>query len=169
MSPMAELELTRNRDDRRLYEIAGVGTLRFEGLFSRRATAEAGAVAWSLYRRGVFRTAIEASDAMGAVVGSFDPRVLRRGGSLRWGDRDFELRPASMWAERYALASDERELAVFHGKSWGKRPVKITVDDPGLVEPGLLLFAAFVVRQLAEDASGNTAGASVATTAGAGG
>jgi hypothetical protein len=51
---MAELELTRSRDDRRLYGIAGVGTLRFGGLFSRRATAEAGAAAWSFDRRGLW-------------------------------------------------------------------------------------------------------------------
>ena len=163
---MAELELTRGRDDRRLYEIAGVGTLRFEGLFSRRATAEAGAAAWSFDRRGLWQTTIEASDASGAVVGSFSPRALRRGGSLRWDDRDFELQPASMWKERYALGDHDRELAVLDAKTWGKRPVRITIDEPSLMEPGLLLFAAFAVRQLAEDASANAGGASAAATAG---
>jgi hypothetical protein len=47
-------------------------------------------------------------------------------------------------------------------RGWGKRPVKITLDEPGLVEPGLLLFAAFVVRGLAEDASTAAGGASAA-------
>jgi hypothetical protein len=163
---MAELELTRSRDDRRLYEIVGVGTLRFEGLFSRRATAEAGAAAWSFARRGVWQTTIEAFDVTGAVVGSFAARSVRRGGSLRWGDRDFELRPASMWTERYALGDHERELAVLDARSWGKRPVMITVDEPSLVEAGLLLFAAFAVRQLAEDASATAGGASAAATTG---
>ena len=79
---------------------------------------------------------------------------MRRGGSLRWQDRDLELQPASMWKERYALADRDRELAVFDATSWGKRPVKITVDEPSLVEPGLLLFAAFIVRELGEDADG---------------
>jgi len=37
-------------------------------------------------------------------------------------------------------------------------------DDPAAVEPGLLLFAAFVVRGLAEDASG-AAGAAAGTAA----
>jgi hypothetical protein len=157
---MAELELTRSRDDRRLYEIAGVGTLRYGGLFSRRATAEAGAAAWSFDRRGFWQTTIEASDATGAAVGSFAPRNLRGGGSLRWGARDFELRPASMWTERYALADRDLELAVLDAKSWGKRPVRITVDEPNLVEPGLLLFAAFAVRQLAEDATATASGVS---------
>ena len=95
----------------------------------------------------------EASDATGAVVGSFDPRTLRRGGALAWRGREFELRPASAWRERYALADGERELAVLDGKSWGRRPVEVTIDDPNAVDPGLLLFAAFVVRRLAEDAA----------------
>jgi hypothetical protein len=63
------------------------------------------------------------------------------------------LRPASRWRERYALADGDHELAVFEGKGWGRRPVKITVDDPRAPDPGLLLFAAFVVRGLGEDAS----------------
>jgi hypothetical protein len=159
---MAELELTRSRDDGRRYEVEGVGALRLGGFFSRGATAEAGPDAWTFDRRGFLRTSIEATDATGAVVGSFDPRALRRGGSLRWGDHDFELRPASMWKERYALADGDRELAVLDGKAWGKRPVKIVLDEPGVVEPGLLLFAAFVVRGLAEDASTAASGASTA-------
>ena len=146
---MAELELTRSRDERRLYEVEGVGTLRFGGRLSRRAAAEAGTAAWSFDHRGFWRTRIEASDATGAVVGSFDPRKLRRGGSLRWDDRDFELRPASRWNERYALADHDRELAMLDAKGWGRRPVRITVDELSRVEPGLLLFAAFAVHHLA--------------------
>ena len=149
---MTELELRRSPDDRRLYEIDGVGTLRLGGLLSRGASAEAGATAWSFAGRGLWPARLEATDAIGDVVGSFQPRKLRRGGALRWGGRDLELRPASRWRERYALADGERELAVLDGKGWGRRPVRITVDDPGLVEPGLLLFAAFAVRRLAEDA-----------------
>jgi hypothetical protein len=159
---MAELELTRSRDDRRRYEVDGVGALRLGGFLSRGATAEAGTATWAFDRRGFWQTTIEATDAAGGLVGSFDPRTLRRGGSLRWGDRDLELRPASRWRERYALADGDRELAVLDGKGWGKRPVKITLDEPDFVEPGLLLFAAFVVRGLAEDASAAAGGASAA-------
>ena len=69
------------------------------------------------------------------------------------------LRPASRWRERHALADGDRELAVFEGKGWGRRPVKVTTDDPAALDPGLLLFAAFLVRGLAEDA-----GAAAVTT-----
>jgi hypothetical protein len=56
---------------------------------------------------------------------------------------------------------------VLDGKGWGRRPVKVIVDDPDTVEPELLLFAAFVVRGLAADAQGAAgAGASAAATGG---
>jgi hypothetical protein len=71
-----------------------------------------------------------------------------------------------MWKERYALADGARELAVLDGKGWGKRPVKVSLEDPGAVDPGLLLFCAYVVRGLAEDA-GATAGAGAAASTGA--
>ena len=76
------------------------------------------------------------------------------------------MRPASSWRDRYALADGDRELAILEGKSWGRRPVKFALDDPEAVDAGLLLFAAFVVRGLAEDAGASAAGASVAATGG---
>ena len=54
--------------------------------------------------------------------------------------------------------------AIFEAKGWGRRPVKVTIDESAPVEPGLLLFAAFVVKGLAEDAAGAAAGAAAATT-----
>jgi hypothetical protein len=95
-------------------------------------------------------------------VGEFEPRGLRRGGTLRWAGRELALRPASRSRERYALADGERELAVFDGKGWGRRPVALIVDDSAAVEPGLLLFGAFVVRGLASDASASAGGAAAA-------
>ena len=159
---MADLELTRTPDDRRLYALEGVGTLRLEGWSSRRAIAEAGAASWRIARRGFWQRAFEAVDAAGMTVGSFEPNTLRRGGAVHWEARELTLRPASMWRERYALAEGDRELATLDAKTWGKRPVRITVDEQ--IDPGLLLFAAFTVRQLAEDAS-STAGAGAATVA----
>lgn len=154
---MADLELTRAPGDRRLYVLDGVGTLRVEGFASRAATAEAGAKRWWLARRGFWRRRIQATDTGGIVVGEFEPSSLRRGGVVRWAGRELTLRPASRWRERYALADGDRELAVLDGKGWGRRPIQISVGDPGAVEPGLLLFAAFVVRGLAEDAGGAAA------------
>jgi hypothetical protein len=162
---MTELELTRSRDDRRRYDLEGVGALHLGGMFSRGARAEAGGTEWSFGRRGLFGSAMEAADAAGDVVGSFKAGAIKRGGPLEWRGRELALRPASMWKERYALADGDRELALIDGKAWGKRPVRVSLEDPGAVEPGLLLFCAYVVRGLAEDASA-TAGAGVAASTG---
>ncbi len=93
------------------------------------------------------------------------PAKLRSGGTLRWGERDLELR-ASLWRERYALADHDTELALLDARSWGKRPVTITIDEPRSVDPGLLLFAAFATRQLASDASASAGGASAVAATG---
>jgi hypothetical protein len=162
---MADLELTRTPNDRRLYALAGVGTVRLAGFGLRAATAEADGRSWRFGRRRFWQRAIQAIDAAGALVGEFEPRTLRRGGALRWAGRELSLRPASAWRERYALADGDRELAVLDGKGWGQRPVKVSVEDLGAVEPGLLLFATFVVRGLAEDAAGAAAGATASTAA----
>jgi hypothetical protein len=164
LQAMADLELTRTSGGRRIYALDGIGTLRLQGFASRGATAEAAGASWRIARRGFWQRRIEAIDAAGTVVGEFEPRGLLRGGTVRWAGRQLALRPASNWRERYALADGERELVVLDGKGWGRRPVKVTIDDSEAVEPGLLLFAAFVVRGLAEDA-GSAAGAGAATAA----
>ncbi|MEA2194514.1 MAG: hypothetical protein QOG42_948 [Solirubrobacteraceae bacterium] len=150
---MAELALTRSPGSRRRYELAGFGTLRLGGWASRWATAESGDRRWGFARRGIFRARIEATDAAGTVVGEFAGRSIKRGGTLRWGRREYVLKPDSRWRERYALSDVTGTLATLEGKGWGKRPVRVDVDDHAAFEPGLLLFAAFVVRALAEDAT----------------
>jgi hypothetical protein len=77
-----------------------------------------------------------------------------------------ELRPVSSWRERYALLDGERELARLDGKGWGKRPVAVSIDEASAVEPGLLLFAVYLVRRLADDA--NTAASAGSTRAATG-
>ena len=164
---MADLELERAPGDRRLYVLDGVGTLRLTGLFSRAATAEADGRTWRFDRGRFWQRGVGAMDLGGAVIGRFEPRTIRRGGTVRWAGRKLSLRPASSWRERYALVEDELELATFDGKGWGRRPVALTVEDGEHLDPGLLLFATFVVRGLAEDAG--SAGAGGATTAAASG
>jgi hypothetical protein len=160
-----ELELTRTPSDRRLYVLEGVGTLRLLGFGSRAALAEADGRTWRLGRRRFWQRDIQATDATGIVVGEFEPRTVRRGGVLRWAGRELSLRPASAWRERYAIADGDLELGILDGKGWGRRPVKVAVDDLDALEPGLLLFATFVVRGLAEDAGAAAgAGASAAAT-----
>jgi hypothetical protein len=150
---VADFELTRDRGDRRLYTLEGVGTLRLEGWGRRRASADAEGRGWQFARRGIWRAVIEACDAAGTPVGRFTAHGRRRGGTLQWAGRELSLRPASRWRERYARAEGDRELALFDAKGWGRRPVRVSVDDAARVEPGALLFAAFVVKDLAADAA----------------
>ena len=137
------------------------------GLAVATATAEAGGERWRFGRRRFWQRAIQATDETGTAVGDFKPRGLRRGGEVRWAGRELTLRAASSWRERYALATGDRGAAILDGKGWGRRPVKVIVDDREPLEPGLLLFATFVVRGLAEDASGAAgAGAGAAASGG---
>src|SRR3954468_11793465 len=137
-----ELELTRVPKDRRLYRLAGIGNVRLESWFARTGSAEADdGRSWRLGRRGLFGRLIEASDATGVAVGRFEPRQIRRGGMLRWGTRELELRPVGL-RERYILIEADRELAHLEAKGWGKRPVRISLAvDPGELDPGVLLYA----------------------------
>lgn len=166
---MPDLELTRTPGDRKLYVLEGAGTLRLRGWTGRSATAETtvGDRSWEISQRGVFRTVIEAFAATGTPIGAYEPRTFRRGGALTWEGRDYGLRAASVWKERYALTDGEgeRELAIIEGKGWGKRPVKVTVADPASLPPGLLLFAVYTVRALAENAQSAAGGAAAATGA----
>lgn len=146
-----DLELTRTGGDRRLYTLAGVGTLRLSGWGSRRGMAEADGQRWEIARRGVWRSTIAATGAAGSVAGEFQGRM--RGGVLRWSGRDLDLRREGMWRQRYVLSDGGRVVARIEGKSYGRRPVRVTVDDGVAFDPGLLLFAAFVVRALAADAA----------------
>lgn len=171
---MPDLELTRTPDDRRRFRLDGVGALYLRGWTGRSASAEteSGDRSWELSSRGVVSRVIEASDAAGTLVGAYEPRTFRRGGTLTWQSREYGLRPASAWKERYALTdpASDAELAIVEGKGWGKRPVKVTVADPSALPPGLLLFAVYVVRALAEDAqSAAGAGAAAAGAAAASG
>ena len=86
---MVDLELTRSRDDRRVCSLDGVGNLRLEGTFARSATAEAAGTRWRFARTAFWRGSIEAIDAVGAEAGEFEPRGLRRGGTVRWAGREF--------------------------------------------------------------------------------
>ncbi len=158
---MIELELTRSSEDRHVYLLDGVGSLRFAGFGSGNAVAEAGGASWQFARRGLWRT-IEATDAAGTTIGSFASRALRGGGTLRWQGRDYLLRPVGFWRNRYELAEGELGLAVLDPKGWGKRPVKVLATDPDRIDAGLLLFATWVSHLLAGEAS-SAAGASTAT------
>ena len=126
-----DLDLVRVPGDRRLYALPGFGTLRLQGLLGRAALAQSDAGSWKLARRGFWQREVVATDEAGTICGSFDPRSIRRGGTLRFADRELTLRPVSSWRERYELVERERRLALLDGKGFGKRPVRVTIEDGG--------------------------------------
>ena len=113
---------------------------------SRRATATSAGVTWHFAHAG---PTIYARGAGGGVVGEFDPR----GGRMRWNGRPLELRPAGSRKDHYALVAGEVDAALFEGGPWGRRPVEVDVLRPEAIDPGLILFTAFAVRQVADGAS----------------
>ena len=157
---MAELALTRSSGDKRRFELEGFGTLRLGGWASRWATAQAGARKWGLARRGILSPSSRPPSPTAPWSGS--SRAARSSAAAGCAGRthEYTLEPDSRWKEHYALVDGERRLAMLEGKGWGKRPVRVEIADDERIDPGLLLFAAFVVRALAEDAS--AAGTAVA-------
>jgi len=148
------LRLTRSSDDQRLYALEELGTLHLDspdGERSRLATAAAGDRRWHLAHVGPFMNTIHAVDATGAVVGRYDDAGLREGGGLLWSRRSFAMRCASRRRDRYTLVEGDSELAMIWARNWGSHPVRVVGDDLSALDPGLLLFAAFVVRVLAEE------------------
>ena len=160
------LELTRVRGDHRLYALEGVGTIRLEGILGRSAHAEANGRRFHFGRRGFWQRAMDATDGTGAPVGEFVPREIRRGGALRWEGRRLTLRPVGALRERYSLRAGDRELVFLDAKGWGTRPVEITIETADAIDPGLLLFAAFVVHQLAVKAVNAASAGSTAALSG---
>ena len=161
------LELTRTAGERRRYVLDGVGALRLDGVLSPGATAETATGQWRFGPRGLWQRQVEAVTAAGTWAGEFAPHGIRRGGVIHWGARDLTLLPAGPLREHYTLAEGGRELARLDGRSWGHRPVTARLSTPGAVDPGLLLFACFLVRRLARSA-GDSSSASTSAAAGAG-
>ena len=134
---MVDLELTRTREDRRLYRLDTVGTLRLTGIWARAAEAETTDGRWRFARRGMWRRGILASDAACNRVASFHPRDLRlpldrRSGVLSSGMRQ---RLRWVWAEIAA-------------------PPVLLLDEPfqNLDAAGVAAAGAILVRRLAEGA-----------------
>jgi hypothetical protein len=64
------------------------------------------------------------------------------------------------------LSEGGRKLSIVKGKGWGRRPVKLGIESVGAIDPGLLLFAVFVVRGLAEHAASAAGGGAEAAAIG---
>jgi hypothetical protein len=136
------------------HALQGVGTLQVEGPWLA-ATARAGDASWRLVPtvpRG-WRREATATDAAGRVVGDYQ----ERGRALRWGSRQLRLGPPSRrtFKTHYLLADGEQVLALIQPTRDRPplNPINIDVRDAAAIEPGLLLFVAYLVGWLANTGS----------------
>jgi hypothetical protein len=158
---MADLAFTRLPGDRRTYVLEGYGRLRFGSWWQRGGLATAAdGRSWQLKRAGWGRRAV-ATDAAGTEAARFEPKRLGRGGRvLVAGGGEYDLRPSSMWRERYALCEGDQEIATFEASGWGRRrPVKVETADGSAPDPLLVLFTGWLVKTLGDDSSSAAAGA----------
>lgn len=144
---MRQTELTQTEGG--LWVLPGVGTLRRTGRVSRAATAEAGGRRWQIVRYGIVRTGFTATDESGAPAGELRNPLMKRSETLRWMGRVLALRYEDA---HYALIDGGRSLARMAPTAAGKRPLDVALEDEA-ADPGLLLFAAFIVQAYADDAS----------------
>jgi hypothetical protein len=157
---MRARRLTRIPGERRVFAVRDVGILRLTGWGSRAATAEGGGLSWQLAHRGIWQPVFQAADAAGDIVGDFRGRTLQHGGMLRWSDRELDLRPDGFGRERYALVEEGRALATIERTGgWGRRPLDIAIGEPDGIDPGLVLFAVFVVATLTQSTQSAAAAA----------
>jgi hypothetical protein len=167
-SQSRRLELTRSRHDRFHYDLESVGSIRREGgAFSTTMVAESTGHQWRFEAHGVLRRTFTATNTTGTVIGRFVPRSVRRGGQMDWRAGHYMLQPVSPLRERYVLNDGYVDVMVIEGRSWGRRPVAVEVQQVGGIDAGLILFTAFVVHRLAMAASSaaGSSGAAVAATA----
>ena len=152
MTTPVALELTPDPAEGRLWVLPGVGTFLRTGRTSRAATAEARGRLWQIVRHGIVRTGFRATDESGAAAGELQNGLTGRSERLRWGGRDLALRWEEPDRNGHVLLDGERRIAVMTPERAGKRPLDVVIEDAA-ADPGLLLFAAFIVQAYADDAS----------------
>lgn len=146
---MTELVLLPSRAARRRFDLGDVGSLAYEGLLANRAVATAGSERWRLGPDGARRAQATAAD--GTVVGRYEASASPEG-RLTWAGRELVVRPVRGRRARWTLHDgDGRELVALDGRGTGARPAAIALPGDGEpLDPGLLLFLAFLVRKLAK-------------------
>ena len=156
---MATLALTRSREDRKRYDLAGYGSLRRTSLTGSRGEVRPdGGTQLRTERTGILRPVLRATDDVGSVVGEFRATGLGSSGDLTWRGESLRLRSTSWLRARYVLERAGDALVRLEVKGWGREPVRVDVVDLA-TEPALVLFAVAVARNVSADSDGGGAAA----------
>jgi hypothetical protein len=150
---MRKLGLTRSVDDRRRWEIVGIGWLRSAGWLSQRAAAgrepfTGAAGDWAFEPRGWTGGRAEALDpGTGLRLGGYRrTSVISHNGTVTWGGRDYELARTSSWRQHFRLSLDGEPAADLAVKSLGRTRVELTLTPLLEHEPGLVLFVCWLCQ-----------------------
>lgn len=151
---MMEIKLTRSREDKKRYDLEGVGSLRFGGMLSRDTEARTvDGRTWTFHEGGVFGGRKEALGSGDTPIGTFDnTKIMRHGGVLTWEGVEYQVRSSSTWKSRFAMAQGELELVTVEDKGWGKSPVTVRLEDQD-IDRGVLLYFIWLVHKWTEDDS----------------
>ncbi|WP_090968228.1 hypothetical protein [Nocardioides exalbidus] len=151
---MGDQLLTQSADDRRRYDLEGVGSIRRMSLFSRTALLlPADGEPFTAQSRGLLSGESEAVAAGGEQVGEYThPDLLTRSGRVRWHERTLRLRTTPVLVSRFELIEDGAALLEVQATGWGHPPAKVTVRDAS--DRGLLLFALWLAQGFVDHDSG---------------
>ena len=154
---MREVQLTRSGEDRRRYEIDGIGWLRNEGLL--RLRSEAGTDhggGWTFQPRGWTGRRFEVLDAVSSQPVAEYRRTgkLTYDGTITWRSRSYDIRRTSAWRQHFSLFLDGEQVLELEVKSFGKRPVVLRIAPILESEPGLVLFACWTCQRFVSQQAG---------------
>lgn len=153
-----KLELTRSSDDKRRYDLGGIGSVRHLRRTSYDAElrpADGGRLV--AVPKGIWQRRMEVTDDTGELVGSFEQRSAKsRDGDLSWRGTDYELAPDSAWDYAFSLSLHGRPLVGVRAGGWGRNRTEVTLEDSGPeagLDAALVLFVVwlaetFVVQDL---------------------
>lgn len=146
---MREVQLLRSAEDRRRYEIDGVGWLRSASWLSGRGesgAADATSAEWAFEPRGWAGGRAEALDLRsGMPIGGYRrTATFTHRGEVTWAGRLHTLRTTSSWRQRFELDRDGVAVVALQVRGYGRAPVTLSVAPD--VEPGLVLFTCWLCR-----------------------
>jgi hypothetical protein len=161
---MGDQVLLQSPDDRRRYDLEGVGSIRRMSLFSRTALLiPVEGEPLTAQSRGLLSGESEAVAAGGGEVGEYThPDLLTRSGRIGWRGRELRLRTRPVLVSSYELREDDATLLAVQATGWGHPPAQVTVHDAS--DPGLLLFALWLAQGFVDHDSGRGRLGTEATT-----